>query len=285
MAVFRASGYAALAAVALTGFLATSAQAENKLFPTDVLDKGQVDISATLGAHQEKSNFFVVPFDAGGSTKSHGESLDLSARYGLGAHWHIGANLEYASARSKSSYDWTSETDEDKASGWQGGSVWAKYGFLDGKTSPLSLSAEVGADFFTDKNLSHESFNSAHAQVTAGWDFGRGTKGYSLISVSVPSRAAYNQFERFAVGGWFEINDRFTLNPQLGFTHHQASSVSRSFSSTQLEVSGLIRLSGNTYLSPALALWKGSSTESKDGFVQQDGGRATTASINLYHLY
>jgi hypothetical protein len=285
MAVFRASGYAALAAVALTGFLATSAQAENKLFPTDVLDKGQIDANVSIGADQATQDFLFISYGQRGSSKSNGQNLGLSARYGLGANWHFGAALSYAKIDAKTRYDGYTETNEEKTSGWQGGGVWAKYGFLDGKTSPLSLSTEVGVTSSTDKNLSYQSFNTAHVQLTGGWDFGHGMKGYSLLNLTVPSRALYNKYESLAVGGWFPISDVITLNPQLGFTHHQASTYTPSFTSTGLGLSAMIRLAGNTYLTPEVSVSKGSGYDTKDGVVHRDSTQITSVSIGLYHLY
>lgn len=75
--------------------VASSCHAENRLFPTAILNQGEVDaaIFASHDTHSSNLNFL----GNAGSQSSNNTTESIEARYGLGANWQIGASLHYRS--------------------------------------------------------------------------------------------------------------------------------------------------------------------------------------------
>lgn len=133
----------ALAAWCLIFTGISAGHAENRLFPTDILRAGEADMIAQVAydTHTASIRF---------RQNTGKQSLDLltehlQARYGLGSGWHVGAGVDYYPHYvARINYlNPPANFINSNSEGWQNPTLWAKYGFLEGNTSPLSLSLDV----------------------------------------------------------------------------------------------------------------------------------------------
>lgn len=266
----------------LGAFTSNSAHAENKLFPTDVLDKGQVDARLNWAGYDVQDNFEIPLMPLHGRSSLQQSSLSAGMRYGLGASFHIGADVTAGTSHARSQYDGFL-ADAAKASGIEGGSVWAKYGLLTERTSPLSLSGEMGLSSHTTNNLNHSSYNELFTSLAAGWRFSSSVSGYMTGRVIVPDRSSIQKQFRLSTGAWINVGEGLTVIPSLTIEHFPSIDTLPARDRYGVDLGGIITLQRNTYLMPSIGYSKVASVSYQ--FVHDDGSRMKSASLGLYHLY
>jgi hypothetical protein len=282
-------GVQALVALALLGTLAAqTAHAENKLFATDVLDRGQFDIDATQGVSELTSDTHLNDYPESISTRFRGSVQVISARVGVGAQTHVGAALGYAVTRARAHYDlqgFSVPDDHAKAKGFQGWSLWVKHGFLTSASSPLSLAAGLQLDLETNRNLGAEANNMARASVSAGWNFGSGVKGFADVTQNVAEHGKAGQSTEISAGAWVPVGGSVTLEPSVNFTRWASQGYAPSVNQYGVALQGLLQVTNNTYVRSSLSVFTRDGFDSKDGWSRVDAATGKSLTIGLYHLF
>ena len=262
------------------GFASILASAENRLFPTDVLNQGELDVRFFLD-HQTTSSAVNARGNPGN------QSFNLSTqsvlvRYGLGANWHIGASQEYVSNR-------TAETNyrnpaarilDTSGQGAQNPTLWTTYGFFNDKINPLSLTGEIQL-----RPKTTEQAGSYTGQISTGWKSSDSLKLYGRYSTTVTNDAQIAQSNNFSFGAYKEITDRITLIPQLRYSRFNATNTFSSTTQYGIGLSSNIEVSQNTYLTPSVSRYRNSSGNSNDGTFHRDSAAGSNLSLSLYHLF
>ena len=279
---------ALVALAALSTVCMQTAHAENKLFPTDVLNRGQFDIVADQGVSELKLDTQARFFPETTTDTLHGSGSSVAARVGVGAQTHVGASLNYAVARSHVQYAYPGLDIPDshaKAKGFQGWSLWVKHGFLTSASSPLSLAAGLQVDLETDRNLGAEAHNTASASVTAGWDFGSGVKGFAELTQHMAEHGKYDQRTEITAGTWVPVGRSVTLAPSVNFTRAASQGDVPSFNQYGLALQGLLQVTNDTYVRSTLSVSRAEGFDTTDGWVHVGTATGKSLSIGLYHLF
>lgn len=276
----------ALAVLCTVG--AQSAHAENKLFATDVLDRGQFDIVVDQAVSEFKSDMHLTFYPETYSTTIHGSESTVATRVGVGAQTHVGASVAYAVTRARGQYDipgFSVPDDHAKAKGFQGWSLWVKHGFLTSASSPLSLSAGLQVDLETDRNLYAEANNMASASVSAGWDFGSGVKGFADLTQYMAEHAKAGQRTDVTAGTWVPIGHSVTLAPSVSFTRWASQGFAPSVNQYGLALQGLVQVTNDTYVRSHLSVFTRDGYDATNGWSHVDTATGKALSVGLYHLF
>lgn len=279
----RASTLMSLAV--LWGLSASQAHADNKLFVTDTLDRGQLDLRISTYHGAAKGDITLLSDGSTISSKSQGNELDAAVRYGLGASTHIGLSTSYGVNRSHQLDESSGNTGDFKAKGFQGGSVWVRHGFLTGSDSPLTLSGELGVDVATDKNLSNSSYSTASLSVAAGWDFGQGVKGYTALEYTATEHADQARSVKVNAGVWLPLNHQVTIAPGLTYRRQMETTYINAYSDYTLGLAAMVQVAPRTYINPSLLWMRSEAVESKNGLARFNETNGHTVGVQLYQLF
>jgi hypothetical protein len=274
-----------MVAVALGAFAMQAAQAENKLFPTDVLNQGQADAAVTLSGSKNSNDYVYLPDGQPGTTRGYTSQLSAFMRYGVNASLTIGGTVTGMDDRSTSKYDNFPARHDFAASGLHSEALYAKYAFIGGNKAPMTLSGEITAVTYTNHNIGGEGYNAVVAQLFAGWDCGPGVRSYATLSFTAPDRGNHSKSESVAIGSWISVSDTATLIPSFSLSHAQETTMAAATSGYTFGLAGLFAVDTNTYLRPSASIGKQSSHDSLNGDFHYDGAKTESASIELYHLF
>jgi hypothetical protein len=260
--------------------------AEERLFPTDILQQGEWDASASVRAESYSYDIRVPWWIGWAQGKRSRDSTEESVRvrYGLGGGFHVGAQIEYASR-------WVSRSDflappvhtvNRSQEGRQNPSFWLKHGFVNDPANRFSLSGEVRVS----PNTTGKQSSSFLAQMSAGWRVDDTLRLYSILSGRI-----YNDFETadsnsIIIGAHKRVSNNVTLIPQIGHTRWMSTDAFSSAHQNHVGLTLQARLMRNTYLLPQVAVFWNSSAHSKDGAFHQDvSSNGRSIGLTFYHLF
>jgi len=260
----------------------SNAYGEDRLFPTDILNKGEVDIHLTLDRDTHSSDIDFKGNSGRSSVKSTTE--DLQIRYGLGSNWHIGLAVPYAS-QSVIDTDYNSPSSHNSNTsnkGAQNPVIWATYGILNDKTSALSLNAEVLVRPDTTGNVK----TSYTGRLTSGWKVNDALRLYARVSAetfddnSVPN--AYN----VVAGGYVTLSESLTLIPHASYVQFTSANSYSAYDQTDVGLSANIRIVPNFYLIPSYTAYRNGASHSDNGFFHRDAtNNGKAISLGAYYLF
>lgn len=255
----------------------STAYAENRLFPTDVLQQGELDAKASLTHSSQSSSASFDGTKYQSSFESTSESLQV--RYGLADNWHIGAGLSHSSSSSSNS-DGTTWRDN----GVSNPVFFAGYSVIKDTTSPWSLSANLSVS----PNTTGKFTSRYVGGLTAGFKQSDTLKLYGGLSTSQTEGSRYPDSTEINIGAFKNLSEKITLIP--------SAYLSRVDSTTGIIVAprytygiGLtsnIEIKRNTYLIPNISFYGQSSAHSKDGLFRVDSNfDGVNFGVSLYHLF
>jgi hypothetical protein len=270
--------------------LAAPALAENRLFPTDILEPGEVDVS--LGGGVSKSETRVE--NTGGSFgtiwfRSKSESINerISARFGVAPNWQVGIAQGYISG-GESSFE-TNQPSFPTGGSTNHGSwrpnveLSANYRFTADKDSRFSL---VGKGTAAPSTAGHHT-SSFNAALAAGWRFSPGLDGFAEYTGSF-SDTGSGVAHSLAAGVRQRFGDRFALIPFVNYLRVPAGDDSFDRNWLGFGVSGHVQLATNTYLLPSFTARKTRTKDLNDPTGQataQTQQRSQSVAASLYHLF
>jgi hypothetical protein len=269
-------------AFALAGISVTSiSYAENRLFPTDILNAGEFDANASV-------EFQSLSYDVRFAGNPGSRSVDISresvgARYGLGANWHIGASINYDSrhvVRTDFSAPPAHFVNRD-SEGTNNPYLWASYGFINDKANPLSLSGQL----FVAPNTTHAP-STYGGKLAAGWVSSKTLRFFGVYAKEIASDSGVADKDSISIGAYKDISSTITLVPSARYQRFSSTDTFSSVKQLSVSLAAHVQVSGNTYLIPSITNYRNSSGHSKDGLFQMDStGNGTAVQLSLYHLF
>lgn len=269
-------------AFALVGISAASiSYAENRLFPTDILNAGEFDANASI-------EFQSISYDVRYAGIPGSRSVDISresvgARYGLGANWHIGASIDYDSryvVRTDYSAPPAHFVNKD-SEGTNNPLLWATYGFINDKTNPFSLNGQL----FVTPNTTRTP-STYGGQLATGWRSSKTLKFFGIYRREIANDSDVADKDSISIGAYKDISSNVTLVPSARYVRFSSTDIFSSVKQLSVSLSANVQVSGNTYLIPSITNYRNSSGHSKDGLFQMDStGNGTVVQLGLYHLF
>ena len=260
----------------------SNAYAEDKLFPTDILNKGEVDIRLTLD-HDTHSSDINFKGNAGqSSTKRTAENLQV--RYGLGSNWHIGLALPYAS-QSVANTDYTNPPahySNKSAQGGQNPNIWATYGIVHDKDSAFSLNAELVISPDTTGDLK----TSYTGRLTSRWKTSDGLRLYAALSGTTYDGGDLANIYAIKGGAYVALSETLTLIPHVSYAQYASTNTFSAYDQTGVGLSANVRLAPNFYLIPDIVFYRNGASHSDDGFFYRDAtNNGKHLSLGAYYLF
>lgn len=262
-------------------FGATAAHAEHRLFPTDILDKGEIDLLFTYGQYRHSQP--VVFTGHPGTQKQEISFETVEVRYGFGSNWLVGASLQHDSTyRVRTDFpDIPLSATDTSDKGFQNPLIWAKYRFIGGDDAPFSIAGFVA----TRPNTTGNAPATLEGGLVGGWNLGDGLKIYTGYDGVKPETSRYGASHTISVGGHKSFGNDLTLTAEIYWKHGQASDFYTSYNNRSASVSALLQLLPNTYLRPHIAVGRLGENSRQDGIMRWDRADSHTVAVSLYHLF
>lgn len=164
--------------------------------------------------------------------------------------------------------------------------VWVKHRFIDGTSSPLSLSAVLGIK----ANTANKHRTGAWADVVMGWKWSDQLQGYAGYEASVSDQDELPDRHTVSAGLYQQVSERLTLVPKIYFTHFESAS---RYSETTLHPThgygvGLFahwQALSNTYVIPGVGYSHLDGYRDGPYLAYGDSNNGKTISLSLYHLF
>lgn len=275
-----------VASTFLSLFSAQASYAENKLFPTDILDENQLD--AQIGVKHDSGSRYVTSNGNVGTQHHDTTTEDIGIRYGLGGHWQITADIPFASEK-------TTKTDYSKPvahfvntafRGSQDPIFGVNYGFIDEPESALSLTGGVAVS----PNITNKYGSEYFATVALGYKANESLKYYAEINGRLVDRERSGNLINpdsigIAVGAYKDVYENITLIPHVSLTEFESTSTYSSYSQFDVGLASHIQIVKNTYLIHNPTYYSNDSSDAKNGSFHASSSNGRAFNIELYHLF
>jgi len=272
----------ALSLVSLVIISLSNAYAEDRLFPTDILNKGEIDARLILD-HDTNSSDISFKGNTGHSSLKN-TTEDLQVRYGLGSSWHIGLSLPYAS-QSVVNTDYSNPPAHYSNKGAQGGQnpiIWATYGILNDKASAFSLNAEALVSPDTTGNVK----TSYTGRLTSGWKTSDTLRLYAGVSATTYDDANVANTYALRGGAYMALSETLTLIPHVSYVQFASTDTYSSFGQTALGLSANVKLATNVYLIPDIVFYRNGDGQSDNGYFHREAtNNGKHFSLAAYYLF
>lgn len=267
--------------------ISPNAMADQRLFATDVLHPGEVDVQLHLSTTMGERGVTYLPSNAPSRVQDHSDNQLAEVRYGLGNDTHVGASMTYYS-KDSSTQSYTVPpypVYDHAATGFSAVNVWVKHQFINGSQSPLTLSSQMNLIAHPGTDVNGRAYTSVLAGIDVGWDFGQGIKSFAEAIYDVPNRGDFSRVASAQVGLWWSLGARATLQLAGGVAHYQANDKIGSRNVDRVGLGAIVDLLHNTYLIPNLDFGHMGAYSSNDGRFQNEAGHIKAGTLTLYHLY
>lgn len=258
----------------------TSAHAENRLFPTDILHAGEMDSSIAIGHMKYGYNYSAPTLSYTASGSSTSESARL--QYGFGSDWQAGVALNYASqavVRNKGTFNGAPYQSEYKFDGRRNPSIFVARSFVGDDSAPFSLTAKLQVD----PNTTGQASNYAGA-IYAGWKSSDTLRLFGGFWANTNRAANSPSSNNIDFGAFKAIAESITLVPSVTYGRTRAINTTSAYTSASIDMSAIFALARNTYLMPSIGYFRQSSIDvGGGGHLGPTNGRS--AAISLYHLF
>lgn len=270
-----------VASTFLSLFAAQASYAENKLFPTDILEENQLD--AQVGVSHQNASRYVTSNGNVGSQHQDSTTEDIGIRYGLGGHWQVTADIPFDSEN-------TTKTDYSKPvahfvntayRGSQDPIFGVKYGLIDEPESAWSLSGRVAVS----PNITNKYGTEYLATVAVGYKVSESLKYFAEINGGLIDREVNPDHIGVALGAYKDIDENITLIPHVSLTEFQSTSTYSSYSQFDVGLASHIQIVKNTYLIPNATYYSNDSGDAKNGSFHASSSNGRAFNIELYHLF
>jgi hypothetical protein len=233
--------------------VAFAAHADHKLFPTDVLGSGQVDVSGELGRMEADAGYDELTVDYAG----------VSMRFGVGSRTHIGFGVVGTDAELRSG-PFTAGSADATTIG-----VSLRHALIQEGNFSLAFDGSISR---TDIERGDDLI-SYGLGLSAGWKLSSGLRPYVTGSVIIPDEGSNSW--KLEGGVWVPVAPRVTLIPALTYARTDSVYVGRDTSEVGVGLSALFELGTHTYLRPGVAFASSS----------DDDTETTSISLQLHHQF
>lgn len=266
----------------------TPAQAEHRLFPTDVLEAGQFEATAAFSYSHYSYDYtvknWIVPVFGTTTRNTFASSYQLGA--GLGKGLELTAMIPYYHQDSVKFED-TSSTipayrDYDGLGDFAAG---VKYRLYSSKTSPLTMVTGLDVKFETaDSDKAGSGTTDITPYLTAGLDLGKVIKPYASYHATIRNHGA-SDIHRLAVGMQYEINPVITLRPSLSASFITDSDWLKGYESYGAGINCYLQVINNFYLIPSVNYSYNTKTSSLDGGIDYSEINTFSTGLALYYFF
>lgn len=254
----------------------------DKLFATDVLADGQVDMMVLSTDSRAKRDVLHTPTLTPYEERFHKISYAAIIRYGLGDNWD--AALSYQTI------PWS--LTETQLSGFQfksyesgslGTSLTLKRGFDMGKGSAWSSSAEFKVSSVPDNSYTNQTSTLFSGHFSVGYDNANPFKPYARLSMHGSNRGSLRKSQRLTLGTEIAVLPQFIVEPGLRFEHLSSTAASTSLNEREWYIDFRTALSTDTYVLGSYIQSKSSDWQS--GAYRLSNGTSHAVQLGLYHLF
>jgi hypothetical protein len=257
------------------------AQAEHRLFPSDVVGDGAIDVS--VGVTQSRTSRSVEANGFGGVRVRNSVWQDASVRYGLDDAWEVGAGLAYSPSNvlrtdfsDASAYGFVSTAQEGRGNP----SFSLGRAFLGGQDSVLSLKGTLQYS----PAVREGSHAEILADVTGGWKLADDLGVWSQYSHARYQTDNVGAGRSIAVGVFKGISENVTLTGSIRLGRLGGGTATNGNDWQTLSLGGLIRLAPNTYLEPSWHLAREGPYDTPASTLSARPMNGRSLSFSVYHL-
>jgi hypothetical protein len=268
--------------------ISTQAHAEHKLLVTDILDKGQSEISANYSYNHAKNNYSdKLAIYPSGTRKLDFTSSTLSTAIGLGSGIQISASIPYNISQ-KATY--TLETSPpvssvSKREGLGDLEIGVRGLIVEEKTSPVTL--VVGLDVKLDmREPSHGGTGTTNIApyIALSRRVASETRLFAAYAAVLRNHSATDSHTLLA-GTEQIVSRRVTVVAEGGLTFWNNGERTDNTKEFGGALAAYLQLYGNTYLIPSLRASMLDGFDWKDSRVHYGNTRELGGTIKLYHLF
>lgn len=258
------------------------AQANDALFPVDMLSLGKFDVLATLN-HQQSSHDRVSLGNPGHETfSSTSESLQL--RYGISDDWYVGGVLKNYSTY-KASIDYSAPAAHVESHALEGGanpSLFSAYRLVNDSAKPYSVKVEL----FINPNTTGKYPSTYDLRLIAGYSASHDLRLYAYVDNQISADNSVSNVRSLNVGAKFRVLGDWSLIPRAAFTHFQSNAVWNATAQRAFGLELQIPIQKNTLLIPSLIRYQTQAFSTQSGSTSLGAlNNGLSASLSLYHLY
>lgn len=280
-----------VASAAMLGAL--NVYAENYLFPTDIVDKGRIDIrtSVTKQTYDHTFHFGNGMFSANAEQRWDVISENIGARYGVAENWHVEVNLPYDSrarldTRNRPGGNLVVTDTSQNFDGVGNLELGVKHRFIGNADSPFNLSGRI----LLGANTAGDSKTTMTAEAIAGWRLDDSLKTYAGYQGFFSDQDQEPNRHSMVFGLHKRLHEKLTLVPQVSVSYHEAAHLGSLTTSGHIKqysagISAHWALCKNTYLIPGFAYGQISSYNYGPDAHYDKSSNAKAYSLSLYHLF
>jgi hypothetical protein len=283
-----------MAALAIVPLL-TSANvyAEVYLFPTDIVDKGRVDLRASVVKETYSQTLRFSPNLVLAEVEERRDRISESvgARYGIAKDWHIEVLLPYDSrarldTRVQPNGSLTVTELSQNFDGAGNIEFGVKHRFIGSAESTFNLSGRV----LVGANTAGDSKTTLMTEAIAGWLLSDTLKTYAGYQGQFSDQDTQPNRHSLLMGLYKRVHERLTVVPQANFSYYEPAhlgsmTTSGHINQYSLGISAHWKLYKSTYLIPGFAYGQISSY-SYGPLAEYDKSTGAKAySLTLYHLF
>ncbi|HEY6898065.1 MAG TPA: hypothetical protein VI279_12460 [Rhodocyclaceae bacterium] len=264
-------------ALALSAVLPT-AHAEHRLFPTDILEKGEADLWFLYSQYSYSQSFVwdVYP----GRQKLERTNEYIEARYGLGSDWQVGAGLSYNSSyRLHTDYDLGQHYLNTRNGGRGNPYFWADYGLFNSKDGRFTLKGQ----FVTSLRTADDRVTAYTSRLTAGWEAGSGLKLWSQYGETQSLGGHTTGLVK--IGAHQIFGDHLTFTAAAHYNVSAGQSSNTNVRSNGVGLGALVEVAHNTYINPSITIDRIGTETSRRSPTRWIATDTKYIEIAAYHLF
>lgn len=277
--------------VLLTG-ISTQAHAEHKLLVTDILDKGQSEISASISYSHSHGNFTdmhaidMLGMNPRGTVKSDTTVSTVSAAVGLGPGIQFSASIPYVSYRTTYTLDtFPQDSTVSKREGLGDPKIGVRGLVFAEKTAPVTLVA--GLDLKLDwQDYGHGGTGTTNIApyVALSKKVTPEARLYAAYAPVIRNHGASDSHTLFA-GIEQTVSQRVTVVAEGAFTFWNNGDYADDTNAFGAALAAYFQLHGNLYLIPSFGASMMDSYDTKDARFHYGKTSTLGGAMELYYLF
>jgi hypothetical protein len=275
---------------------ASNVYAENYLFPTDIVDKGRIDIDAGVSrqTYSQTSHFSGGGFSANWDERRDRISEHIGARYGIAEDWHVEVRLPYDSRerldiRNRPGGNLTVPESTQNFDGAGNMEFGIKHRLIGNSESSFNLSGRL----LLGANTAGDSKTTLTADAIAGWRLDDSLQTYAGYQGFFVDQDQQPDRHSMVLGLHKRLHERLTIVPQASFSYYEAAHrgslpTAGHIKQYAVGISAHWQLCQNTYLLPGFTYGQISSYNYGPGLFDSYYDKSTDAkvySLSFYHLF
>lgn len=266
----------------------TQAQAEHRLFPTDVLEFGQFEAEVDFFYSHSSYDFTLKnwspPITGTTTYNSFASGYEFGAGLGNGLQLHVALPYYFKNDYTYT-YDTSATTSYRERDGVGDFMAGVKYRLYQGKQTPVTVVTGVDIKFDTaDTDKAGTGTTNFSPYLTASLDIDRNLRAYASYYPTIRNHGAVDTHP-ITVGMQYEINPVVTLKPALTAAFVTDSDQLNGYESVGVGIDCYLQVMKNLYLIPGVSYSYNTSTSTKNGSIDYGELNAVSTGLRLYYFF